>query len=330
LFKRNLNARDLAIGLMILVILVITLKPSGSDPPVPFSFSLGVGHRWLADGILNLILFIPLGAALAWGGRSPARAVVTAFLLSTAVELGQMWIPGRDPSLSDIVFNTAGGALGAVIGSRSRSWVNPRGSLSPALAILTTGGAALVLILTAILLTPANDAYITRRSGNDLVLEYSARSEALGLDQPMFWLPDLFHPGEESGRVTTRRAGARWIVSTASGSGGTIGPTPGQGWAVLAFSETRARSWGPMLSGAWMVCLGFLPGFFARGRLALVAALLLGVVLILVPVSAHLNPATTIEWIGVTFGFIAGAALGVASRRIYISSDGERLSQLRR
>jgi hypothetical protein len=325
-----LSARVVAIASIVFVILAVTLKPSGSGPTAAFSLALGEGHRWLADGILNLLLFFPLGAALSWNGRSPTRAIVVGFLLSTMVELAQVWIPGRDPSLSDIVFNTAGSALGGFAGLHSRVWVNPRGRASVRLTTAATAGALLVLVLTAVLLAPANDAFSTYRSGDDLILEYTARSTAIGLDQPVFWIPGAFQAGIESGPVTTHREGGKWIVSTAPGRRETLGPTPGEGWALLAFSETRARTWGPLLGGVWMLCLGAVVGFLARGRLALVAALVVGLALVSIPVVAGIKTTTGPEWIGIVIGFITGAVLCAVAGRILTSSVDDPVSRLQR
>jgi VanZ family protein len=53
------------------------------------------------------------------------KAVFWGFLLSTAIEVSQIWIPGRDPSLSDFVFNTAGTVFGALLGLHPQSWLHP-------------------------------------------------------------------------------------------------------------------------------------------------------------------------------------------------------------
>jgi hypothetical protein len=70
------------------------------------------GSLGLVDVLLNIGLFLPLGAALRLRGlRLPVVAAV-ACLVSLGLELLQSMIPGRDPSLSDVLSNTVGGALG--------------------------------------------------------------------------------------------------------------------------------------------------------------------------------------------------------------------------
>lgn len=68
--------------------------------------------------LLNIALFVPFGAALAWGRafslRNATRALVAALAVSTVIELAQLSVTtGRDASLSDIVANALGGVLGA-------------------------------------------------------------------------------------------------------------------------------------------------------------------------------------------------------------------------
>jgi glycopeptide antibiotics resistance protein len=70
------------------------------------------------DTIQNILLFAPLGYLMAAGPEGGSRrglwrAAVACFALSACVECAQSWIPGRYPSCWDVLFNTAGGLLGA-------------------------------------------------------------------------------------------------------------------------------------------------------------------------------------------------------------------------
>lgn len=113
------------------------------------------GGRGWADAVANLLLYAPLGAALFWNGRVGRRAVGMAFLLSACIELAQTFIPGRDPSLSDVTFNTLGAGAGQIAALLARRWLVPDDSVaarcSLAAAALGTG----VLALTGALLAPA-------------------------------------------------------------------------------------------------------------------------------------------------------------------------------
>ena len=73
------------------------------------------GNLGMVDVLLNVLLFVPFGAALWLRGTPLRRIPLLALGLSLAVEIIQGAIPGRDPSLSDLITNTAGGALGALL-----------------------------------------------------------------------------------------------------------------------------------------------------------------------------------------------------------------------
>ena len=66
----------------------------------------------------NVILFLPLGFLLTLLFRHAWRGTVLAILLSVAVELAQIVIPDRTPSLRDVAAN----ALGAVVGAAA-AWL---------------------------------------------------------------------------------------------------------------------------------------------------------------------------------------------------------------
>jgi glycopeptide antibiotics resistance protein len=73
------------------------------------------------DALDNLVLFMPVGffAALWW--RSKPRPVVwavsLAFTVSFAIEMTQLVLPiDRAASIHDVMFNTLGGLVGAMVG----------------------------------------------------------------------------------------------------------------------------------------------------------------------------------------------------------------------
>jgi glycopeptide antibiotics resistance protein len=66
----------------------------------------------------NMALFVPLGWLLPmiWPQlRSLQRVVVAAAACSIAIELVQFAIPGRSPTTDDVLLNTAGGLIGAIM-----------------------------------------------------------------------------------------------------------------------------------------------------------------------------------------------------------------------
>jgi len=148
-------------------ICVATLH-SGFGPIAPgWSFYLTTGDAALGELIANLILFIPLGVALTLAGVKPMRVVAAGAVLSFTVEFLQQWIPGRDPSLGDIVANTISTALGVLLVVAAPIWLfaPPRRSAWQALgtaiiAVLVWWGTAALLRQTfpplpySVVLTP--------------------------------------------------------------------------------------------------------------------------------------------------------------------------------
>ncbi len=120
----------------------------------PFS-CLVCGEHGGADVLLNLLLFAPMAAGLRLFGWSWWRVVVTCAALSMTVELLQYSVlPGRDASLSDLLTNTAGGAVAAWVGGRLVPVLLPDEALAPRLFL---GGIALwlgVTVFSAVALRP--------------------------------------------------------------------------------------------------------------------------------------------------------------------------------
>ena len=133
-------------------ILFFTLRPGGESFTSPWSFYLTAGDAALAELLQNIILFMPLGICLTLTGVRPFRVVAAGALLSFTVEFLQQWIPGRDPSVGDIVCNTIGTALGVllVVAAPLWLWVSPRRSawqarITAALALFVWYGTGLLL-----------------------------------------------------------------------------------------------------------------------------------------------------------------------------------------
>ena len=107
-----------------------------------------VDRYLLRDLVINLCLYFPLGlpAYLAMARRHSrylalGAAVVFGSALSTCMEILQVYVPGRVPSLMDVASNTAGTAAGALAGLLFGSQIHhllekPARRLAPAAAIL--------------------------------------------------------------------------------------------------------------------------------------------------------------------------------------------------
>ena len=87
------------------------------------TYCLVCGGRGASDAILNVVLFLPLG--LLARGRSLARMVALGALLSAGIEGVQLLLPGRYPTLGDVVWNASGAGLGQLLRRHARAWLTP-------------------------------------------------------------------------------------------------------------------------------------------------------------------------------------------------------------
>ena len=86
------------------------------------------GDGGTADVLLNILLFLPLGLALAALDSSRGRALLVVMALSTAIEVYQgTALVGRDACLGDVLSNSAGGLLGWSLyaGLPALAWPSP-------------------------------------------------------------------------------------------------------------------------------------------------------------------------------------------------------------
>src|SRR5262249_31404172 len=96
------------------------------------------GDLGMVDVLGNVALFMPLGAGLALLGVRRRQAIALGALLSFSIELAQyVAIIGRDASLSDLITNTIGTALGVILTDSWRAWVLPTRSTARGLASAT-------------------------------------------------------------------------------------------------------------------------------------------------------------------------------------------------
>jgi VanZ family protein len=115
-------------GLFIVYGTMLPFEFSVHDEPIEASLRRIWERPWSSgsrvDAVSNVLLFMPWGFLLAaWrckcGTGYRAATVLglfSGFLLSGAVECAQLFTPSRTTSLLDLVTNTAGSTLGAVIG----------------------------------------------------------------------------------------------------------------------------------------------------------------------------------------------------------------------
>ena len=110
---------------MTLVVAAITLIPFEFKIPVRIHINL---HGTVSDVLANLVFFIPLGflfqlARRRAGWRSLLQALGFGVLVSSAVEACQLFLPGRDSSVIDVVTNGLGALLGAAAAAYQRARV---------------------------------------------------------------------------------------------------------------------------------------------------------------------------------------------------------------
>lgn len=110
------------------VVLVITMWPSPPDPGASpllqrvLDWAHGAGLPAAVDVatlevVANVAMFVPLGLLVAASRRlrRPWLAVPIALAFSAAIETTQIALPGRYPTVLDVVANTLGAALGAAV-----------------------------------------------------------------------------------------------------------------------------------------------------------------------------------------------------------------------
>ena len=82
-----------------------------------------------AEGLANVLLFVPLGAAGGWLARRGRQwwVVLALGVLALLVEAVQYPVAGRDASFQDVVLNTLGVLLGVTAAVLSTWWWRRRG-----------------------------------------------------------------------------------------------------------------------------------------------------------------------------------------------------------
>ena len=155
------------LALSVLAICVATLRPTGDSLAAAWSFSLASGAEGIAEVIQNLLLFIPFGIALALRSPSPerrggqgvrtgqgVRLLLAGVALSFTVEFLQQWIPGRDPSVGDLVTNSVSTLLGGALVWTARRWLHPPERHAPWFSLGAAVVAATAWLGTGWLLRP--------------------------------------------------------------------------------------------------------------------------------------------------------------------------------
>ena len=83
---RRPSSRTGLLAFALLAILVATLWPVYEARPQTWVSCIVCGEHGVADVLLNIVLFLPLGVALGLGGRRIPQCVLLAALLSATSE----------------------------------------------------------------------------------------------------------------------------------------------------------------------------------------------------------------------------------------------------
>lgn len=94
---------------------------------VPFGEGSVGSPRFQADLVGNMILFVPFGflyagARSVGGRRCLVEAVLFSFILSASVELLQVYMHNRSPSVTDITMNVTGALAGVLAWLKVSAW----------------------------------------------------------------------------------------------------------------------------------------------------------------------------------------------------------------
>jgi VanZ family protein len=136
------------------LILALTLAPGNT--PASEVTCFWCGEFATADFILNVGLFVPLGLALGLStGLATWAAIAIAVVISGGVELAQLAIPGRYPTLSDVLANLLGTFVGLLVVHRSRSGRRLTGRRADRAALIWAAAVIGVVLGTGYLLGPS-------------------------------------------------------------------------------------------------------------------------------------------------------------------------------
>ncbi len=186
----------IALAIALLLVAIATLIPGPPDD-VHVDLCIACGSNWLTSTTLNVVLFLPFGF-FAWRVlRRTGRVALIALAISFTIETLQYYVvPGRETALSDLLANTLGAFLGAVLARRPLAWMLPVGRAGRIAGAGAIAALALLLVGTGFFLEPVapeGDYYVLWNPGAEGLSPY--RGEVLdariaGMPLPPERLPD--------------------------------------------------------------------------------------------------------------------------------------------
>jgi len=109
------------------------------------------GTRGSADAVLNVVMFVPLGFLVASRGRGIGVAFFYGLVASALIEGSQLFLAGRHAGVADLLWNSSGAFVGALLWRAVRKRVV---SPKPAAVLGAAGFVGVSLLIGGVLLTP--------------------------------------------------------------------------------------------------------------------------------------------------------------------------------
>ena len=146
----------IAVGAAAFAVMAATLTPTVDQSSSTPLFCLICGDRGIADAVLNVILLMPLGFAIARAGAGLRLTLIICALFSLFIEVAQFrFIVGRDASVADILYNTTGGIAGALLYRNAGLLLRPGDRAARMLAALWIALALLISASPAVFSAPS-------------------------------------------------------------------------------------------------------------------------------------------------------------------------------
>jgi len=169
------------------------------------------GDRGTADALLNMVLFVPLGFVVD-GRRGIWRAVLIGVGVSSLIEIAQAFLPGRYPTVGDIIWNGSGAGVGAATMALLRRFFGPGASMGPGIGRACAASAGAWLLFAGWLLghSATNAAYYGQWTADlGLMPQYEGTLLSVrldGLDVPDSLIPTTLE--------APRRLASDWLLVT--------------------------------------------------------------------------------------------------------------------
>lgn len=107
------------------------------------------------DFVLNVLLFLPLGFGLGLMGARRSRAIGGVIAATVVIEVLQIFILGRDPSVGDVLANSLGGTLAFALAVHRAHLVRPSAPLERRLLAIWSAVWLAVMVISAYALVPS-------------------------------------------------------------------------------------------------------------------------------------------------------------------------------